>query len=152
MLMQIQANTTSFEYQLTLLLVQKVAKTFKLWTVSYTHHLMMHVACGLLADDNEWNEVLREASTSHQQDNFVICSIWYYCFLKLQPKRVVWKSLKGPYGWFSYIIWGLDTRNIELHVQDFEQKHWQLLEIEYILTKINRSLRELSPMSLSSSE
>lgn len=110
------------------------------------------LARGLLADDSEWNEALTEASTSAsaRQLRDMFCSILLFCEVT-NPKELFknyWKDLTDD---FLYRM-GMEMRNIDVHVLDCEQKKWGLLEIEHILNKIGRSLREFPPMPLPSSE
>lgn len=80
----------------------------------------------------------------------MFCSILLF-FEVTNPKELLenyWKNLTDD---FLYRM-GLDMRNTDVHVQDHEQENWELLEIEHILNKIGRSLREFPPMPLPCSQ
>ena len=124
-------------------------------TVNGILHPTFKAACGalgLLDDDNEWHAALTEASTwaTAKKLRNMYCTILMFSEVTnpLALWEFHWKSLTDD---LQYQI-QRDMRNPRMQIGDDELKNLGLFEIELILNKNGRSLKDFPPMPLPSIE
>ena len=103
---------------------------------------------GLVADNSEWHDALFEASTwkTGAQLRSVLCSLLIYSEMG-QPKLIWdnhWEDLERRLH--------CEQQNPELRLTVDQKKNLCLYELELIMCKNDRSLKDYPPMPLSSSD
>ncbi|XP_028092911.1 uncharacterized protein LOC114293082 [Camellia sinensis] len=110
------------------------------------------IALGLLDDDNEWHEALAEASNwaSATKLRHMYCTMLMFSDITnpVELWEHHWKSFTDD---IQYRI-KRDMRDSDLHLDDEDLKNLGLLEIEHILNRNGRSLKDFPPMPLPSSQ
>ncbi|XP_071913934.1 ATP-dependent DNA helicase PIF1-like [Coffea arabica] len=152
------AHSHSGEQYYLRMLLNKIrgAQSFEhLRTIDGVVHPTFKAACaalGLLDDDNEWNEALAEASTwaSARKLRSMYCTILMHSEVT-NPYALWqrhWKSMTDD---LQYQI-KRDMGNSQIRIDDGELQNLRLIELELILNKNGRSLRDFPPMPLPSFE
>ena len=122
-------------------------------TIDRFVHPTFRVACaalGLLDDDNEWNEVLTEASIWASTKKLL--SMYYTILMYSEvsnPFNIWQRQRKNMIDDLLYQI-RRDMENLQIRIGDDELQNLRLVEIELILNKSSLSLQDFSPMPLPS--
>nr|XP_027096038.1 uncharacterized protein LOC113715934 [Coffea arabica] len=132
------------------------AQSFEhLRTIDGVVHPTFKAACAtlsLLDDDNEWNEALAEASSwaSARKLRSMYCTILMHSEVtnSYDIWQRHWKSMTDD---LQYHI-RRDMGNSQIRIDDGELQNLGLIELELILNKNGRSLRDFPPMPLPSFE
>ncbi|XP_028085778.1 uncharacterized protein LOC114286752 [Camellia sinensis] len=152
------AHPTSGERYYLRMLLNKVrgAESFEhIRIVNGVVHITFKSACialGLLDDDNEWHEALAEASNwaSATKLRHMYCTMIMFSDITnpVELWERHWKSFTDD---IQYRIIR-DMRDSDLYLDDEDLKNLGLLEIEHILNRNGRSLKDFPPMPFPSSQ
>jgi hypothetical protein len=139
-------------YMRILLNIVKGCKSFKdIRTVNGIVHNTYKSACyalGLLDDDNEWDDCIKEASywASASQMRQLFCTILLFCEVTDPAKlwESNWELLSEDIQRRQRRIMNFDTLNL----QPEQKKNLTLIEIEHLLRKGGKSLKDFEGMQL----